>query len=207
MAQGLADESLPADINSISGTVSIAKGGTGEIAKLAAFNALAPTGVKGDVLVNDGTDWVKILVGADGSLFEADSGEALGVKWGTPNVFGQEFESAASNGTSTTTSTTFVNKLTFVTASLPLGDYRVGFMYEVNQTGTTNAVGVRVRLGGVSFAITEKEVKDTNDFIGVGGYDIHAAISGVQTIEIDFRQQRGGTAGIRRARAEIWRVA
>lgn len=38
-------------------------------------------GVKGDILVFDGTDWQSLPVGADGTVLTADSAEPLGVKW------------------------------------------------------------------------------------------------------------------------------
>jgi len=36
---------------------------------------------------------------------------------------------------------------------------------------------------------------------------MYQTISGVNTIDIDWRQQRGSTAYIRRARLELWRVS
>lgn len=38
-------------------------------------------GTKGDILVNDGTNWNKLPVGTDGQVLAADSAESNGVKW------------------------------------------------------------------------------------------------------------------------------
>ena len=39
---------------------------------------------KGDLMVHNGTEWVDLNVGADGTVLEAASGESFGVKWATP---------------------------------------------------------------------------------------------------------------------------
>lgn len=46
------------------------------------------TGIKGDILVNDGTNWNKLPVGTDGQVLTADSGEANGVAWTTTSSSG-----------------------------------------------------------------------------------------------------------------------
>ena len=61
--------------------ISITKGGTGEITATAAFDALAPTTTKGDLIVFGATDNVRLSVGTDGQVIVADSAEATGVKW------------------------------------------------------------------------------------------------------------------------------
>lgn len=43
---------------------------------------------KGDLLVYDGTDYQRLGVGTDDQLLIADSGEATGIKWGTPSSGG-----------------------------------------------------------------------------------------------------------------------
>lgn len=65
-------------------TVPIAKGGTGQTSQTNAFDALAPTTTKGDLVVNNGTDNIRLGVGADGDVLTADSGEPSGLKWAAP---------------------------------------------------------------------------------------------------------------------------
>jgi len=65
----------------VTGALPIANGGTGQTTQTAAFDALAPTTTKGDLIVNDGTDNIRVGVGANGTVLIADSAEASGVKW------------------------------------------------------------------------------------------------------------------------------
>ena len=66
----------------VTGTLPIANGGTNATTQTAAMNNLSPTTTKGDVIVYNGTNNVRLAVGADGTTLVADSSEASGVKWG-----------------------------------------------------------------------------------------------------------------------------
>ena len=65
----------------VTGTVAIANGGTGQTTATAGFDALAPTTTKGDLIVHNGTDNVRLAVGTDTYALVADSTAATGVKW------------------------------------------------------------------------------------------------------------------------------
>jgi hypothetical protein len=65
----------------MAGTLAIANGGTGQTSAVAAFDALAPTTTKGDIIVYNGTDNIRLAVGTNGQALFADSTEASGVKW------------------------------------------------------------------------------------------------------------------------------
>lgn len=65
-----------------SGTaVTIAQGGTGQTTQTAAFDALSPLTTKGDIVVYDGTDNIRLAVGTNDFVLTADSTTASGVKW------------------------------------------------------------------------------------------------------------------------------
>jgi hypothetical protein len=68
-------------ILNLSGTLSIAKGGTGQTTQAAAFDALAPTTTKGDIIVYGASDNVRIPVGTNGQRLVADSTDAEGIVW------------------------------------------------------------------------------------------------------------------------------
>lgn len=65
----------------ITGTLAIGNGGTGATTATAAFNALDPLTTKGDLIAHDGTDSVRVAVGANATVLTADSGSVAGVKW------------------------------------------------------------------------------------------------------------------------------
>jgi hypothetical protein len=86
----------------VTGTVAIANGGTGQTSQTAAFDALAPTTTKGDLIVSNGTDNVRLGVGTDAYVLTADAASAAGVKWAA----------AAAGGSNITTKGMWENALT-----------------------------------------------------------------------------------------------
>jgi hypothetical protein len=73
--------SLTADVT---GTLPVANGGTGQTTATLAFNALSPITTKGDLVSNDGTNDVRVAVGANGTVLTADSVQTSGLSWTTP---------------------------------------------------------------------------------------------------------------------------
>lgn len=65
----------------VAGVLPIANGGTSQSTKTEAFDALAPTTTKGDLIAHDGADNVRVAVGTDGQVLQADSAAAAGVSW------------------------------------------------------------------------------------------------------------------------------
>lgn len=68
-------------LGNLAGTLGISKGGTGQTTQTAAMDALSPTTTKGDLLVDNGTNVIRVAVGTDGHVLKADSGAASGVAW------------------------------------------------------------------------------------------------------------------------------
>jgi len=62
-------------------TVGITLGGTGQTTKTPAFNALSPLTTKGDVIGFDGTNNVRLGVGANNSCLIADSTQTTGLRY------------------------------------------------------------------------------------------------------------------------------
>jgi hypothetical protein len=67
------------DVVSLDTPLAIASGGTGQVTKTAAFDALSPTTTKGDLIVNNGTNNVRQAAGTDTYAVIYDSGTATGL--------------------------------------------------------------------------------------------------------------------------------
>lgn len=89
-AQALTNKTISGSSNTITnvslstgvtGTLPIASGGTGQITQTAAFDALSPSTTKGDLIVNNGTNDIRLAVGTNDFVLTADSTQASGVKW------------------------------------------------------------------------------------------------------------------------------
>jgi hypothetical protein len=125
----------------VTGTLGIGSGGTGQTTQTAAFDALAPTTTKGDLIVHNGTDNIRVPVGGtNGHVLTVDSAEASGVKW-----------AAASGGSSapavltatlgsdyTVTNNTTMQNVTGLSVTVEAGEYMVYLNGRVEATGTGN---------------------------------------------------------------------
>lgn len=76
-------------LNNIGGTLAINKGGTGQATALAGFNALSPLTIKGDLLSRDGTNNIRVPVGANNRYLVADSAQTSGLDWKALDVDSQ----------------------------------------------------------------------------------------------------------------------
>jgi hypothetical protein len=72
---------LDGNATNVTGVVAIANGGTGQTTKTDAFDALAPSTTKGDLIAYNGSDNVRHAVGADNLYLASDSTSSTGVSW------------------------------------------------------------------------------------------------------------------------------
>lgn len=123
-------------------------------------------------------------------------------------VFGGNFQQASNDAESSTTSSTFQQKLRMTTPSLPSGTYRIGYSVEGRCNSTYVALALRVQINDTT-TIGEALVESQD----VSNYDVYSGFyyytgSGVLNIDLDYRSSSGGTTSFtRRARLEIWRVS
>jgi hypothetical protein len=125
------------------------------------------------------------------------------------SVFGQDYQKAESLGESSTTSDTPQTKAQLVTPALT-GTYRVGFSARIWQGGVLDSV--QARLYNVTDAAVlcgpfDHEPENSTNRFAVGGFAEVTFTGSAKTFEIQFNQDRGGTAYIDQARIEFWKVA
>lgn len=90
----------------LSAPVSISKGGHGQSTQTAGFDALAPTTTKGDLIVHNGTDNVRVAVGTDGYRLTGRASDGEGLAWEADDVIAilrDEKSSGTNGGTSSST--------------------------------------------------------------------------------------------------------
>lgn len=190
----------------LSGATPIANGGTGQTSQTAAFNALDPLTTKGDLIVHNGTDSIRVPVGTNNFALLADSAEASGVKWaavtatgpfagqvsGSAVAAGNIGEKIASGAISTTAvaSTTYVD-VTGASITLSAGVWMIyaNFLLRVDQSGGgTIACGIynsaNTFQGGnatLKAADSEKSGKHINHMVNISSsttYKLRIASSG-----------------------------
>ncbi len=122
----------------VTGTLPIANGGTGATTALSAMNALSPLATKGDVLVRDGTNNIRLAVGTDGQVLSADSSQASGLKWMIPTNGTVTNVTGSAPIVVTTGSTTPAISVNVATAA-SLGVVQVGAGIAVNGSGIISA--------------------------------------------------------------------
>lgn len=131
-----------------------------------------------------------------------------------PNVFGTEYQYAESLGESSTTATTWQEKMDINISSVPSGSYKIVWSFEWSfsrTTGTGANFGIHVDWGALTLSETEMMPNQT---YGNGAYYQSSAFgrtdlnAGNHKVAINF--MAGGTnsiAYIRRAKLEVWRVS
>lgn len=67
----------------VTGALPIGNGGTNATGAVSAFDNLAPTTTKGDIVARDSSNNVRLPVGADGLVLKADSTTSSGLVWGS----------------------------------------------------------------------------------------------------------------------------
>lgn len=82
--QGTANQTLVVNAGGTAltfGTLAIAGGGTGQVTQTAGMDALSPTTTKGDLLVDNGTNVIRLAVGTNTQVLSANSATASGLEW------------------------------------------------------------------------------------------------------------------------------
>jgi len=116
-------------------------------------------------------------------------------------------QQATAEGQDGTTEATWQQKLRLTLTDIDDGTYIVQWYSELRHS--TNNVAERAEMRVEVNDMTEigYSLWPYNLFEDAGGFAVANLSAGSYTIDLDFRQQDGGTAYIRRARLLFWRIA
>ena len=116
------------------------------------------------------------------------------------------FQSSSAEAVDTTSSTTYVQKLTFTTSSLTAGDYRIDFYGEVRTSGNNIDVGVQLGVDNIEVCLSENAVRDSGLYEARSGFVVKTLTAATHKLDINVKVQ-SGTLTFRRLRVAITRVA
>jgi len=154
-----------------------------------------------------GLQLVRVNVGETGLEFVPSGG-------GTSDAVDNDYENTESEGESSTSSTTFQQKLRLTTSVLPSGNYMLQWYAEGRHSDIGDAIEMQIEEDDTTVhglvRFYSGDSGGTNwiqDFQPFSGHRILEDFSGSHTFDIDYRAVGGGTsAEIRRARITIWRM-
>lgn len=151
-------------------------------------------------------DWVLIEDSAAGNAKKkAQIGNLPG---GGGGVFGSQFQHSEDETVSTSSSTTYVQKHTWTTTSLPAGDYKIE--WSINLGNSTKDAGswVRVQLDDITDLIesTKGKAAANNLYVPIAGFQIVTLTAATHQIDVDFKAI-SATAEIKNVRLMLYRVA
>ena len=177
---------------SLTGIVPIANGGTGETTDVAAFDALAPTTTKGDIIVYDGTDNIRLGVGAHNYVLTADSLSASGLTWASVSGGGSGTTTYAAtfnnSGTGDASGTTFNGSVARTISYNTLGAPKTD---GTNATGTwginiSGNAATATSATSAASATTAGSVTNSVTFNTTGGAAAGTAYNGSVARTIDY---------------------
>lgn len=176
--------------------ITIAIGGTGATNKTDAFDALAPSSTKGDIIVFNGADNVRQAIGINGQVPMVDLTTSTGIKYGFTDI---SVVAAGITANTTLSATVFSGYIPIAMASIgqsvTLPDatlIRVGSIRSildnsqgVNSYGIRDATGKLICVGGVGSEIIVS-LKDNSTPAGVWGFIGNGIEPGLITINNIF---------------------
>lgn len=201
------DPDIEADLSSGGGQELLFNDGTSDITDpdegTDAFNAVDATCIKG-VKVDD-------TAKADGKalVYKSASGK---LEYQVPEVpvFGSQFASGESLGTSSTGSATYVQKLRLTTPSIPAGDYYIAWSGAQSSDKNTTEVHFRVQIDDSTTCFeVGRSMPSSNEFNPFSGFGKFTLGSGAHDIDLDHKTNTGSGVGsnVKSVRLVFWRVS
>ena len=127
----------------------------------------------------------------------------------TPPVFGTWYGWTTSESESSTTSTSWQQKLRYSLTGIPAGNYRIGYQWEWRRNHVVTDFRARVQIDDTTtIANMNYESKDVNSWHLDQGFYIAALTAGNHYIDVDYSGETTAyTSYIRATRIECYRVS
>ena len=120
---------------------------------------------------------------------------------------GSEMQQVSSETESATTSSTFQQKLRMVTPSLTSGSYKISWYCEVRSSSNNSRTDVHIELNDTTIlGELRGEPCGRDNIVSFSGFK-YTSMSGVNTIDMDWRMPETGTAYIKKARIALKRIS
>jgi hypothetical protein len=120
-------------------------------------------------------------------------------------IFGTEYKYAEDNSESSTSSTSYIQKLRLTTDSVPAGDYRVGWSMDAKTSNKNKTVEFKIEVDDTT--VLDEDSTDLNNYTHHSGFDKITLASGVHTIDVDMkRTDSPASCYVRNVRLEFWRI-
>ncbi len=198
-------------------TIAIANGGTGQITKTAAFDALSPLTTKGDIVVFNGTNNVRQPVGTNGQLLFADSTQTTGLRFG----FKSQTQSTPADPATTTSLVGVMMGLAATITPTASGNIIIVICGDTDNSGKNDGCAIQIRYGtgtaptnGAALTGTAIGSKPIT-FDSAGGtvfpISVNAVVNGLTAgtavwVDISLTALTGGTARVRNLSISIIEV-
>jgi hypothetical protein len=126
-------------------------------------------------------------------------------------VYGSQIQYGSSESYSSTTSTSWQQKLRLTTSSLPSGVYKIEWYYEWGYSSTSRDFIGRVQINDSTTIMEHREEPQdsgSDQYRPGNGFYYAPSLSGVTNIDLDYCTSSSGyTSRIRRARLSIFRIS
>jgi hypothetical protein len=202
----------------------IAGGGTGQTTAVAAFDALAPTTTKGDLIAHNGTDNIRVPVGAtNGHVLTVDSAQASGIKWAAASggKLAQVVTASSITSGSTTTTIPFDDTIPQNTEGLEILTLAItptnaSSTLQITATVTVSGGGLVSVAGALFVDSTANAIAANLNTVEASGYfsfltvvaSISAGSTSARTYKLRIGNSTGGTVYYNRwATGDIYSTA
>lgn len=194
------------------GNIGIGKSGATEALDIVGNIALTGT-VDGRDVAADGTTQDSHI--ADTTLHRVinDSGTSTTELWSADKISSElsisnnEIQQVSDETLSATTSSTFQQKLRMTTASLTNGTYKISWYCELQSSNNTARSDAQIELNDTTIIGQVREEPDHKDnIVPFSGFSFQT-LSGVNTVDMDWRMNDNGTSYIKCARISLKRIS